>query len=405
VVTQWAVCTEDHADGGKHYHMALKLSATRRWRSVFTHLRAENNITVNFSSKNCGYLAAYRYVCKSKSAGQVLHSPGHPNLTDVRSPPSKKASQAYSENARKRRQSRDTEDEAVAGPSKPKRLSNIDVSLFLVENEIKNETELMSVAKQRQEEGQTDLYNFIINKNPKALADLISTTWRIDNAPAAMERDRIPLMEVVRRNLQGECVQGCVEQQWYKSARQVLHSNQINTYAFADAVRQCLIKGRQKNINIMLVGPTNCGKSFLLNPLELMFKCFVNPATGRYAWVGLDECEVAYLNDFRWSPELIAWNDFLLLLEGQSVHLPRPKNQFATDMFIDRENTLPFFATSSKPIEFVGKYNSRDERETEMMASRWRLFNFTKQIPPEAIKVMPPCPKCFGTLVIQGWEG
>jgi len=57
----------------------------------------------------------------------------------------------------------------------------------------------------------------------------------------------------------------------------------------------------------MLVGPTNCGKSFLLNPIELMYNCFVNPASGKYAWVGLDEKEVAYLNDLRWTEELIRW--------------------------------------------------------------------------------------------------
>ena len=85
-----------------------------------------------------------------------------------------------------------------------------------------------------------------------------------------------------------------------------------------------------------------------------MFKCFVNPATGKYAWVGLDECEVAYLNDFRWSAEIIAWNDFLLLLEGQTVHLPRPKNQFATDMVIDRENTMPFLRQVVELLNFWG---------------------------------------------------
>ena len=57
---------------------------------------------------------------------------------------------------------------------------------------------------------------------------------------------------------------------------------------------------------------TNCGKSFLLNLLELIFKSFMNPAAAKYAWVGLDQCEVAYLNVFRWSKELIKWNDFLL---------------------------------------------------------------------------------------------
>jgi len=74
-----------------------------------------------------------------------------------------------------------------------------------------------------------------------------------------------------------------------------------------------------KNNNLLITGPTNCGKSFLLNPLEIVFKAFVNPANGKYAWIGLDECEVAYLNDFRWSQEMITWSDFLLLLEGQTA--------------------------------------------------------------------------------------
>ena len=55
-----------------------------------------------------------------------------------------------------------------------------------------------------------------------------------------------------------------------------------------------------KNMNLMFVGPTNCGKSFLLDPLKLMFKCFVDLAIGKYAWLSLDECEATYLNGFRW---------------------------------------------------------------------------------------------------------
>lgn len=101
-----------------------------------------------------------------------------------------------------------------------------------------------------------------------------------------------------------------------------------------------------------------------------MFKCFINLATGTYAWVGLDECEVVYLNNFKQSAELTVWNNFLFLLEGKKVRLARSKNQFATDMITDCNNTLPFIAASSKPIEFVGKYNVRDKRETEMMDSR-----------------------------------
>ena len=57
-------------------------------------------------------------------------------------------------------------------------------------------------------------------------------------------------------------------------------------------------------------------------------------------------------------PELISWNEFLLLLEGQTVHLTRPKNKFSS------KNPMPILATSKEAIEHVGKYNVKDQRET-----------------------------------------
>jgi len=65
-VVQWATSIEDHADGGKHFHMIVKLNKARRWRPVFENIRRRHAIAVNFSSNNCSYLAGYRYVCKDK---------------------------------------------------------------------------------------------------------------------------------------------------------------------------------------------------------------------------------------------------------------------------------------------------------------------------------------------------
>ena len=111
----------------------------------------------------------------------------------------------------------------------------------------------------------------------------------------------------------------------------------------------------------------------------------MNPADGKYAWVGLDECEVAVLQDFRWHSDNISWNQMLLLLEDQTVHLPWPRNLFPSDMEILCENTIPFFATSKAALEYKGTYNTRDESETEMMYSRWVIFTFHHKIPKEKI--------------------
>ena len=255
------------------------------------------------------------------------------------------------------------------------------------------------MAKKREAEGLPDIYNFLINKSFKSISELLEMTWRLNHAPAVEERERMNRMDVVLSYLDKPCIDGC-NGAWIESALEVLAKNDINSYVFADAIRRCLTHGRKKSNNVILTGPTNCGKSFLLNPLEHMFKCFMNPAAGKYAWIGLELCEIAFLNDLRWTEDLIRWNDFLLLLEGQTVHLPRPKNQFISDLVIEKDNILPFFATSKSRIEFVGRFNATDKKETDMMDSRWKNFEFTKQI--DDIKDIKECTHCFAVLATRG---
>ena len=186
---------------------------------------------------------------------------------------------------------------------------------------------------------------------------------------------------------------------WLSSAIELLNKNEIQPQAFAAALRTLLSKGRGKFRNILLVGPTNRGKTFLLQPLCDIFKTFCNPARDKLAWVGSEEAEIILINDLRWSPELIQWNDFLRLLEGQMVHLFAPKNHYAKNVWIS--NDTPIIATGSSTIKHVGKYNIFDNRETEMMKVRWRVFEFTRCIIESDVKEIPACPRCFSELVLM----
>ena len=131
-----------------------------------------------------------------------------------------------------------------------------------------------------------------------------------------------------------------------------------------------------------------------------MFDTFFNPAADKYAWVGADKAEIILLNDFCWSKELIEWKSLLLLLEGDQVNLPVPKNNFVTDVCINR-NT-PVFAASKSVITYRGAYNSQDQSEDDMMASRWKVFHFSNSIPESEQKNVSPCSKCFAQLVLMG---
>ena len=81
---------------------------------------------------------------------------------------------------------------------------------------------------------------------------------------------------------------------WLVCAREVLRNNNINAYVYANAVFELLTHGRGKFRNLMIVGPANCAKTFLLSPLQKIFNAFCNPANDKYAWVGADACEIIF---------------------------------------------------------------------------------------------------------------
>lgn len=393
----WACCIEKHADEGFHYHMALKLTGPKKWLESKRALQRKYGIAVHFSDHE-GYYSAYKYICKYDK--NVYHSPNHPNLDEVGSPQTKNCQRAYRQRRSKRQETTVADHEEREHCSKKrKKLSNIDVSEFIVKHDIKNQTALLATASEQNEEGKKDLAKFVLSRSSKSLDELVQQTWRMREASATLKRQKLSRMDIIREAATGGCVEGC-EGVWLRCAKEVLYNNKVHPILYAAAVRELLIRGRGKYRNLIIVGRTNCGKTFLLKPLELLFNAFSNPAADKYAWVGADKAEVIWLNDFRWSKELIEWKSFLLLLEGDRVNLPAPKNHYAADICI--ENDVPIFATSKDIIKYRGPYNAEDKNEDDMMSSRWKVFHFTYSIPEKEQKVISPCPHCFAKLVLMG---
>ena len=400
----WACCLENHADNGVHYHMALKLTGPKKWLECKRALQRKYGVVINFSDHD-GYYTAYRYI--SKSDENVYHSPNHPNLNEIGSPKTKNCLQHTYRQRRVNTQAAthtttSTSNEKLESnppTKKMKKLSNIDVSEFMHKHDIRDQTSLLAVANDQQEEGKKDLANYALSRSSKSLDELIQQTWKMKEASAVLKRQKASRMEIILEAAAGNCVENC-EGVWLKCAEEVLVNNKLHPVLFAAAVRDLLMFGRGKYRNVMIVGPTNCGKTFLFKPLKLLFNTFSNPAADKYAWVGAEKSEIIWLNDFRWTRELIEWKSLLLLLEGDRVNLPAPKNHFATDVCVDTD--VPIFATSKDVIKFRGSYNAEDKSEDDMMASRWKVFRFTNSIPEREQKKITPCPHCFANLVLVG---
>ena len=57
-IEHWACCREDHEESGQHYHVALKISGQKRWKTVKENFTAQHGVVVNFSDKHDNYYSA-----------------------------------------------------------------------------------------------------------------------------------------------------------------------------------------------------------------------------------------------------------------------------------------------------------------------------------------------------------
>ena len=222
--------------------------------------------------------------------------------------------------------------------------------------------------------------------------------WELHDAEAKLIRGKMSRIEILKTFTDKECVEGC-NGEWISIATDILKRNEIPVKSFTSAIYEAIDKGRGKYINILITGPANCGKTFIISPLTVIYDAFCNPASTTFAWVGAEKAEIIFLNDFQWSPQIIPWHDLLLLLEGQLLHLPAPKTHFAQDLILT--DSTPIFATSKHELIFI-KGGQIDEKETKMMAVRWKYFSFRSQVPENEQREIPACGKCFSTFIVSG---
>ena len=410
----WVCAKERHKSGRKadgsgiHFHLAIKINKVKRWNPIRRYILETWSINVHFSNKHSNYYTAWAYVTKEDEC--YLESPNHPDLKNEGPPRTMNASQALLDRTRglESQETVSEQDTSCSGgsdeESRPRqpvkksrhsRLSVFDVSEIAVGKGIKTRTELLALANGQKQEGKTDLAEFISNRGPKAVAEAISTGWEMAEAKNKLERNKMSRLELLEKASEGNCANEC-NGDWLICAQEVLDWNGISQQTFAQAVTSLLAEGRGKFRNLLLIGPANTAKTFLLQPLTVIYNAFSNPATATFAWVGAEQSEVIFLNDFRWSPQIIPWHDLLLMLEGQPVHLPAPKSHFCKDIVFDSDT--PIFSTSKHELVYV-RGGAIDETETQMMQVRWRIFHFYRQISQANQRKIPPCGKCFARLV------
>ena len=170
-----------------------------------------------------------------------------------------------------------------------------------------------------------------------------------------IQRQQKHRMEIIRETLQKDCVEKC-SGNWYRCALEIFQGNNVESVAFAAAMRELITQRRWKFRNILIVETVNCCKTFSLSPLRK--NTFSKSTNDKYTCVGAEKAEIILLNNIRWLKVMIAWKGVLILLEFQAVHLPSPKNHYSNDICNDKD--FPIVDTSKGEITYVRKYNSLD---------------------------------------------
>ena len=279
-VEYWACCREEHAEAGIHYHCCLKLSGSKKWISVKKYLAEQHGIQVHFSATHNFYLSAYRYVCKSDT--QVYHSENHPrDLINKNSPATKNCISASQASAKRKSLDKPVPvSQHKARKTLYKKLTNLDASEIIRKESATTYVQLLALAKIRQDSGQTDLINYVLSKTEKQLRELIQKTTEMQTAESKVQTQSLTRMDIMRSFCDTPCEEPC-DGEWLNCAKTVLRLNGIDENEYATAIRQLLSQGRGKHRNVIIVGPSNAGKTFMLKPLQTVFKGYIfqNPET------------------------------------------------------------------------------------------------------------------------------
>ena len=104
-------------------------------------------------------------------------------------------------------------------------------------------------------------------------------------------------MQTLEKVILSSCMDGC-DMEWYIWSLYILQKNRINLYVYTDAIRDLLIHRSVEFRNAMIICAANCGKTFMLKPMQIIYHAFSNSVNDKYVYVSVDNAEVIILQGF-----------------------------------------------------------------------------------------------------------
>ena len=398
------VFQEQHADGSRHFHVALKFAQSMRWMAFKRTLRVRYNLCSHWSCSHTQWWSAVRYgVVPTSKKPLVDESPETWSVDGVALDLFEDSQQPFNAAAwRARREKRDcaasTKDEA---PS----FNKLDFTSLVLSKGLRTKNAVLAYV---QEHGTVAMQNYVC-KNQRQLEKHIEDAFAWGSAPGQAVAECETDWAVVSRTAAASCVFGdtC---DYAAAAEDLFAMNQtsFSRVSLAAALRAVLVTGPSKSTPVpFLVGGTNCGKSTLVYPFDDVFgfsAVFHKPALNDASYP---------LRNWLKAKRFVFWDDYrpVAYAEAGVVPVPTFLSAFNGDPFEVRvpQNTHDGnvdFAWN-RGVVFTGKTQGLwdpshhvSAEDIQHLRSRVVEFHFNRRL--EQMRPVPKCAVCMCRWIVQG---
>ena len=269
-----------------------------------------------------------------------------------------------------------------------------DIFHFVQETGVRTVDELRDRAHVQAQEGDKRLAEFCTVHKEDDLVNYLAGAWAVHDAPqraqAAQPVDRITKL----RNAAGwQCTCGG---RWTELITFVLQNNGEDVGTFCTDVFVALSVGARRGANIAIIGPPGCGKSTVLEALDLIYKVSGKPQReNTFPLASVMDSEVLLWQEFSWDSKMCSFEDLLSLMAGEKfgIRIPREKPQQV-------RNTSPMFYTAWAPLTCAGN-SAQAVTYTQAMAERFKTRVWTRPLPVQGrVLEFPQCARCFAVFIL-----
>lgn len=406
VVQKMVVFQEAHADGDKHFHVAVQLQKSRSFAPAKTTLRTRDHLAAHFSSKHTQFWSAVRYGYMPTLAKPVVDASPLSWCRDS----GFDSLDLFAESQRPwnailwKRRREEVEKVAQQGDgAKKAKFNKLDLTALILSQEL---TTPASVLAYTQNHG-TEAMQLFVHQRQKYLKDYVAEALEWGQATKQAEEEKQTEWSFVCATAAGACPQGttCT----YAHAAQGFFDANAETLSrtgLAAALRNILISGPSKTTRApMIVGPTNSGKSTLVLPFDTLFgfgRVFHKPALGSSFALRniLKEKRFLFWDDFRpveYGQRTVPVTTFLSLFQGQPFEVQ--VSQSFNDGNVDFEWHHGCVLTA-KSEGLWAPAGCVDDEDIRHMKSRVLLFHCMATV--QSMKDTMPCARCMCSWIVDG---